>query len=142
MQVFKSKVDMWLAATIGVSVVFCLGTAFFCLLLAHPVTYLTAIFLIGVGAVMPLWLMLSLRYCVDQQCLTIRCGPFLWRVSLASISAVTPSRSVLSSPALSMDRLAIAYDNGKVVMVSPSDKKGFLKAIGQSAENREESKSG
>ena len=36
------------------------------------------------------------------------------------------------SAALSLDRIAIRYGNGKKLLVSPADKKGFLEAIGQS----------
>ena len=35
-----------------------------------------------------------------------------------------------SSPALSLDRLLIVYGVGKVVLVSPKDKEGFVSALG------------
>jgi hypothetical protein len=44
---------------------------------------------------------------------------------------VEETRNPLSSPALSLDRLKITYGNGKRIMISPADKIGFLKAIGQ-----------
>jgi hypothetical protein len=37
---------------------------------------------------------------------------------------------VLSSPALSLNRLEIRYGNGKRMLLSPQDAAGFLKAIG------------
>ena len=58
-------------------------------------------------------------------------GPFRWRVPIADIQSVTPTRSLWSAPALSLDRLRINYGNGRCILVSPADKQGFMEAIGQ-----------
>ncbi len=77
-------------------------------------------------------------YEVQRDTLKVVCGPFRWRVPIADIESVEPTRNPLSSPALSLDRLKIRYGKRKVIMVSPADKKGFLKAINQGTENREQ----
>jgi len=67
--------------------------------------------------------------------LEIRSGPFKWTIPLDAIKKVDPSRSLLSSPALSLDRLRIQYGGGKSILVSPNDRDGFLAAIGQSLQS-------
>jgi hypothetical protein len=62
--------------------------------------------------------------------LRVACGPFRWKVPIDSIEKVEATRSPLSSPALSLDRLRINYGKRRI-MVSPSDRAGFLRAIGQ-----------
>ncbi len=51
-----------------------------------------------------------------------------WRVPIAKIRSITPTRSALSSPALSLDRLRIIYDGGQI-MVSPAEKGRFISAL-------------
>jgi hypothetical protein len=69
-----------------------------------------------------------MRYGLTETHLIVRYGLVRQRVALADITAVAPTRSPLSSPALSLDRLRITYGTGvfKNVMISPADKKQFL----------------
>jgi hypothetical protein len=76
-----------------------------------------------------LWLALSTRYTLTDELLYIRCGPVRKVVRLASITRIENTRNPLSSPALSMDRLAIHYDKHRFVMISPEDKSAFLAAL-------------
>jgi glucose uptake protein GlcU len=76
-------------------------------------------------------LLLGTHYTVNRNLLRIRSGPFWFNVQIDQIESVKASRSPLSSPAMSMDRLLIRYDKRRRIMVSPADKIGFLKAIGQ-----------
>ena len=75
-------------------------------------------------------MLIGTHYTVDGNTLRIACGPFRWQVPVDAIESVEPTRNPLSSPALSLDRLRIQYGKRKI-MVSPADKAGFLKAIGQ-----------
>ena len=87
---------------------------------------------IAVAAVLlPLWLLFSTTYVVEGERLVIRSGPFQWCVVLADIKAVRSTRSPMAAPALSLDRLELQYGNGRRILVSPRDRKGFLRAIGQ-----------
>lgn len=81
---------------------------------------------VGVGIILPLWLLLGTRYTLQRDQLTIRSGPFRWCIAMADISAIAPTRSTLSSPALSLDRLRIDYGPGHWVMVSPRDSERFI----------------
>jgi len=72
----------------------------------------------------------SISYTIGDEELLIRCGPFKQRVPLASIDRVRPSRNPLSSPAASLDRLLIQWnDERKRVLISPVDKMEFMNTL-------------
>lgn len=126
---FQSAVGWWYWATLGVLVVALGGTAFTALASA-PLSSALITFVVAVVAIgLPVWLAFSTHYTVDADSLRIRSGPFRWTIPRADITEVTPSRSVLSSPALSLDRLAIRYGKRRTILVSPRDKEGFLRAL-------------
>lgn len=129
MRVHPSKVDAWLVAALGISVIVSLFGAGIVLTEASIATWVLAALIAGVGAGLPIWLLLATRYTLDGERLTVQCGPFRWRIPIAEISAITPTRNPLSSPALSLDRLRIDYGSGLTVMISPSDKDQFLRDI-------------
>ena len=129
-QVFKSRVDTWLAVLILLSMGLCIYGAGYAVLEGELLDNLVALFMIATGVVLPLWLQLSTRYTVSDAQLDIRCGPFRWQIQRDSISSIKPSNNPLSSPALSLDRLRIRYEGGRCVLVSPKDKTGFVRALG------------
>ncbi len=132
MQVFESKRDMWLWLILGFSVLVDLGAAV-ALLSADlpPLSRTISVAVLLATAALILWIMYGTRYLVDQGVLTIYCGPFRKRLRVSEIESVEPTRSPLSSPALSLDRLRITYAGGKKIMVSPEDPDRFRNAIGQ-----------
>jgi hypothetical protein len=75
------------------------------------------------------WIVLSTYYEIAADLLIAHSGPFSWRIPLAQISRVRESHSVRSGPALSMDRLEIAWGEGKVLLISPKEKASFLAAL-------------
>jgi hypothetical protein len=129
--VFRSKVDLWLVALIvGVPVLvieFMLEDAG----IGDQTADLLAIALVMVVLAFFLWLYLSTRYTITSQSLLVKSGPFSWVVPLREITAIEPTRNAASSPALSLDRLLIRYGGGDELMISPSDKAGFMTAIKQ-----------
>lgn len=81
-----------------------------------------------VGFVMSL--LYSISYTLSDKELLIRCGPFKQVVSLASIDLVKPSRNPLSSPAASLDRLLIKWnENRKRILISPQGKAEFMNEL-------------
>lgn len=70
----------------------------------------------------------STYYRIDGHTLVIRSSVFTWRVAIGEIRSITPTRSAVSSPALSLDRLRIEY-GGKTILVSPEDPKRFIEAL-------------
>ena len=116
---FKSKIDRWLLILLVVVIVF-----------EVVVTALLIVALIGS-------LLIGTHYTVDGNTLRVVSGPFRWKVPIDQIQSVEATRSPLSSPALSLDRLRIRYGTNRQIMVSPADRRGFLRAIGQEQVNGE-----
>lgn len=127
---FRSAVDGWLWAVFGISTTVSIAALVPVFALRVPWGWAFALVTLGLGVGLPLWLFRSTAYVVDDTTLRIRSGPFRWSVPLAEIREVRPSRSPLSSPALSLDRLEIRYGRGSAILVSPADRAGFLAAIG------------
>jgi hypothetical protein len=70
----------------------------------------------------------AVDYTLEGDALRIRASFFRWRVPLAAIDSVEPTRNPLSSPACSLDRLLIRY-GARRIMISPEDKTVFLRAL-------------
>ena len=135
---FQSRVDTWLVAIgplagltavaavagVGGPLVLNSGVAPSGLALLAVVLALTL--------VLPLWLVLDTNYTLTADELRIRSGPFRWRIALAEVREVSPSRSWMSSPALSLDRLCIRYGDGRSILVSPREKQRFIDALRES----------
>jgi Bacterial PH domain len=85
--------------------------------------------LTGLVAAIVVWVVLSTYYVFKDDVLVAHSGPFSWRIPVKEISGVRESTSVRSGPALSRDRLEIAFGDGRVLLISPQDKAGFLAAL-------------
>ncbi len=123
-QWFSSKVDWWL----GLILVIAPAVSLVAGLTAPASERFAALGGTLVLAAVYLGLVFPMRYGISEDALIVRHGLVRQRVKLADITAVTPTRSPLSSPALSLDRLRITFGTGffKSVMISPADKKQFL----------------
>jgi hypothetical protein len=80
-------------------------------------------------AAVVVWTVLSTYYEFTSDVLVAHSGPFSWRIPLEEISNVRESHSVRSGPALSMDRLELTWGTGRVLLISPEDKAGFLAVL-------------
>lgn len=129
---FKSKIDPWLLVLLVVIIVFeVVVMSVAAMQAANP---WAALALVGTALLIVVLigsLLVATHYTVDGNTLRVVSGPFRWKVPIDSITKVTASRSPLSSPALSLDRLRIEYGKRRRIMISPADKRGFLKAIGR-----------
>ena len=126
---FRSKVDTWVVLVFGIALAAMLFATYSVARQAAGTELIGAILLICVSFVLILWPLLSTSYSVNTDELLVRSGPFRWRVPLSKITKITPTRSPISSPALSLDRLRIDYGINKVVLVSPSNQQAFMDAI-------------
>jgi hypothetical protein len=96
-----------------------------------PVAFKALFLLICVAAaaLMP-WILYGTTYALTDKALLIRCGPFRRQLLVSAIQEIAPSRSPVSSPACSLDRLHIKYEGSRLgVLISPSDKRSFLEAL-------------
>jgi hypothetical protein len=125
---FRSKVDSKLKAIgLGMPCVALVAIATNARL-ASGVLWLPVIMTVLV-AVIVTWIVLSTYYEFEGDTLVAHSGPFSWRIPLKEISAIRESKSVRSGPALSMDRLEVVCGNGRVLLISPDDKAGFLEVL-------------
>ncbi len=135
MKVFRSKIDWWVRLVLIAAVLTEIVVIGMIAVEGRDPVETTVVILVCILAIMLFaWVMFGTAYKVDRGILKITSGPFRWKVPIDQIHTVEATRSPLSSPALSMDRIRIRYGENRRVMVSPADKAGFLKAIGQELE--------
>ncbi|HRP29219.1 MAG TPA: PH domain-containing protein [Burkholderiaceae bacterium] len=130
---FASKIDLWLVLVLGGAAVATLWVLQEALVRPDAFTVGVALAVAVPGVVPAIWLLASTWYELADGHLLVRCGPFRTRIALDQIRSVKPSRSLASAPALSLDRLAIAYGRFGTVLISPRDKAGFIAALRQQA---------
>ena len=133
---FQSKIDAWVVALMVLAAAVMLRASYSAAASGAGGGVPVPVMVVGfaAGVVLPLWILLASYYVVDGGNLLIRSGPFRWTLPLAGITRVVRTRSMLSGPALSLDRLLIEYGAGNAVLVSPRDQDGFMRAIDQAAD--------
>jgi hypothetical protein len=74
-----------------------------------------------------LHLFFTTEYTIDGSVLKIKSGFFSYKpIEIATIKKVRASNSILSSPAASLDRIAVSYGQFDQVLLSPIDKIEFV----------------
>ena len=122
MKIFKSKIDWW-----------------FGLILVYPIFLsITALLegewigLLGLAGVVGFILILSktTQYIINENQLIVKST---WivneRIDISKITKVEKSNSILSSPALSLDRLLVRYNKYDEVLISPKEKIEFINEL-------------
>lgn len=73
-------------------------------------------------------ILLNTNYTITTDAtLRIKCGLFLnLLIPIASIKKIVPTKTILSSPALSLDRIEIFYNQYDSVIISPENKEDFI----------------
>ena len=77
---------------------------------------------------MLLLIFFNIKYSLSEDRLFVKNGFSTQSIPLKDITHITPTNSMLSAPALSLDRIEIRYEGGSIV-ISPKDKDGFYRAI-------------
>jgi hypothetical protein len=118
---FRTKVDLWILA----------------LLTLIPLGALVVVAVAGetgvLAVMLAVWVaigfvILPCDYTLTEDALIVRSGLVRWRIPYSEIQRVYPTRNPLSSPAWSLDRLAVVYGK-RWVMISPGDKVQFLTGL-------------
>lgn len=66
-------------------------------------------------------------YIIDNRFLKITSGVLITKkIEIQSITGVAETKTIISAPALSFDRLEISYGQGNSVVISPKDKAIFI----------------
>lgn len=75
----------------------------------------------------------NLRYTIDKDRLDIYYGFFSYKLSIDinSIRKIEKSRSILSAPAASMNRIEIHYNKFDSILISPKDQQEFINDLCQ-----------
>ena len=126
--VFASKVDRWIVMVTIVPMVAAAG-AIAAATVAHPGREM--LFPIAMLLLLAFLITRTFRatdYRIEGEELTVRSGPFRWRIEIGSIGSIRPTRSAVSAPALSLDRLRIEY-GGRAILVSPREKEQFIREL-------------
>jgi hypothetical protein len=119
---FPSKRDLWLGLLIWGLVLLAAVPALLKPGKGQFIIMIAVILFVG-------WIWFGTGYEILDDELRIRCGPFRQRIPLQQIKEIKKTRSPLSAPACSLDRLEINYGKSKRVMTSPADKEGFIKLL-------------
>lgn len=133
--VYRSQVDAWIALVILGAALLCgfdVGSEFVREWASpHRSTGVLTLFtgILALGVAFPIWVLVSTRYVLSRDRLDVHCGPFRWRIALRDITRVEPSRSTLSGPALSLDRLRIDYGGARSIVISPRERETFVRVL-------------
>lgn len=89
----------------------------------------------GVGIIMIIalfigHLFMTTSYTIDGHTIQIKSGLFFNKsLKIDSIRKIVETRNPISSPALSLDRIELIYNQYDSVLISPIDKMSFIKAL-------------
>jgi hypothetical protein len=137
---YPSKVDWWVAILLVIGPLAALAGLAVTLRSGHGSTIAVALAGPVVFAAIYIGLVFPMRYGIDDDALVVRFGLVRLRIPLADITEVRPTRNPLSSPALSLDRLAISTGDGSErrvrALISPAARDGFLAELAARARLR------
>lgn len=123
MEKFKSKIDFWLI--LFFSIIF----GGIVIKLSYDGIWGVLIFILCIIAFI-VHMFSTTFYIIEGEKLIIKCG-FLINISIAieTLKKISETNNIMSSPALSLDRLEIFYNKFDTIMISPKDKTRFIEAI-------------
>jgi hypothetical protein len=136
--VYRSKKDWWLFGLVWGAVLAPIAVGVFNVL-AHVGNPQLGWAMTLVGVVAGAAVLVTtypLNYEITGAELVARSGVMRWRVPLASIAEVAPSRNPASAPTWSLDRLRVEYvkdGSERTLYVSPEEKAAFMRDLADAA---------
>ncbi|WET03778.1 PH domain-containing protein [Flavobacterium sp. YJ01] len=123
MEKFKSKIDLWLAFLLIVIFGFAL------IQFAYEKKWIGLSFIFCVISFI-IHMFTTTFYTIERDKLRIKCGFLIdFTIEIKNVKKISETFNVLSSPALSLDRLEILYGKYDTVLISPKDKKRFIEEL-------------
>ncbi|MFG4001628.1 PH domain-containing protein [Flavobacterium aquidurense] len=123
MEKFKSKTDLWFVLFL------ILLFGLILVRLVYDRSWIGFGFILLVSAFI-VHIFLTTYYTIKDNKVLIKCGFFYnLAIEIKDIKKVSESYNIISSPALSFDRLEIVYDKLDTVLISPKDKLRFIDTI-------------
>lgn len=87
----------------------------------------TMLFSIEASLLLLFWyLYRTTHYTFGAQALRVQCGPFKLAIPYDDVRSASPSASLMSGYAMSLQRIEIEYGRFDSVLISPADRAGFL----------------
>ena len=119
MKIYKSKIDWWL----GLVLVYPIFRSIASIIQGEWIGYLgvllTALFIVFISK--------STRYIIEENQLIVKCMFIINdKIDISKIKKIEKTNSILSSPALSLDRIAIKFNKYDEVYISPKEKQAFV----------------
>lgn len=132
---FKSKLDWWLGGVLVALPLLSIALLLSALLDGDSDAVVASSIGLGVVAVIYIVLVIPIRYGVSEDALFVRFGLIRQRIRFDSIREVYPTHAPWSSPALSLDRLAIKTGRGPLhlTLISPVERDVFVQLLSSKA---------
>jgi membrane protein YdbS with pleckstrin-like domain len=127
--IYQSKVDWWIALILVFLPCSLFLISIWLIFSGETLGGMINLSALGVVILVYVFGLFPLRYETTSDVLVVRSGWGKRRVPYVEIRNVRPSRSPLSSPALSLDRLRIDYGKTFPIYISPDDKRAFLRDL-------------
>lgn len=122
MKIYKSKIDWWL----GLVLVYPIFRSFESILAGEWFGYL----LLGLIVMFIVFVSKTTRYIINENQLIVKCMFIVnERIEINKIRKIEKTNSILSSPALSLDRIAIKYNKFDDIYISPKEKQLFVEEL-------------
>ncbi|MCW5807090.1 MAG: PH domain-containing protein [Deltaproteobacteria bacterium] len=134
MKVYRSKVDGWLKVVLVLPFVAGVAVTILGLTEGPASSAIVGVATFAGYALLLGGLVVPMRYAIDGDGLHVRSGAF-FRIDIpwSRLHGAAPSRDPRSSPALSLDRIAVEYErpNGRraKLLISPEDRDAFLRDL-------------
>lgn len=91
---------------------------------------ISGIITLGALLVFILYIVLSIQYKINNNILTVKAGFLVnTKIDIQKIKKIKKTFNPLSSPAASINRLEICYNNGDFVLISPKNRDQFIKDL-------------
>jgi hypothetical protein len=89
------------------------------------------LFKVAAGSIIFLliWMWFGTTYTIGNSELTIKYGPFRWKIAIEEIQKIRKVKNPFTAPSLSVDRLEISYGKYEVIQVSPENQDIFIKCL-------------
>lgn len=130
---YHSAIDAWLRVVLIALPVVTFGAFVLALVQGEGVWFALA----GVAIVLSFYVafLFPVRYGLTEAELIVHFGLIRQRIPYERIQSVKPTRNPLSSPALSLNRLQVAYGHGlwRSQRISPEERDGFLDELARRA---------
>ncbi len=121
--IFKSKVDWWIFLILIFACVLVTSAIFWEFNWVSLILSITVDFFI-------LDILFNTYYTISGSELIVRSSVFIKSsIDIKSIRSIVHTKSILSAPALSLDRICIKYNKYDEIVISPKDLEGFIKQL-------------